>query len=252
MACSQPESVLSFVDVSGVEGPIGILSDGSLFHLGDDRQRIPVNHGLGDRVQLAAVSPWDDKIVLSDVTGKNLREVWLRDRRVVRVYDLKHWREYTHTDTGKVVPQAVRNRFSKIFVDAQGRLGLISRRSESIISLAANHQVIMQSRRAESPDKRVVIAFHPTPAPQGAGYSLQVARWKDGSLAWLDSRGMLHLKSSDQSLPEMTLVLRDGALAGWTSEGWTFGMDYFTGETEAGGEEYAYHNILEGFVAALQ
>jgi len=72
-----------------------------------------------------------------------------------------------------------------------------------------------------------------------------------GSRAWLDSRGLLHLKSSDRAIPEVTLVLRDGALAGWTAEGWTFGMDYFAGETEPGAPEYVYHNILESFVAVL-
>ena len=103
-----------------------------------------------------------------------------------------------------------------------------------------------------------------------------MARWKDGSLAWLDSRGMLHLKSSDRSTPEVTLVLRDGALAGWTSEGRTFGMAYFAGEagpdTEAevqqnilqlphvlagrarflpSTEADVYHNVLQRFVALL-
>ena len=62
---------------------------------------------------------------------------------------------------------------------------------------------------------------------------------------------MLHLKSSDRSILEVTLVLRDGALAGWTSDGWTFGMPYFAGETQADAAEYVYHNIIESFVALL-
>jgi hypothetical protein len=56
---------------------------------------------------------------------------------------------------------------------------------------------------------------------------------------------MLHLQSSDRSIPEMSFVLRDGALAGWTSEGRTFGMAYFAGETRLGTEADAYENIVQ-------
>jgi hypothetical protein len=254
LPCVHAEKVLAFVDVPDVEGPIGIMDDGSIFHVGNERST-PVNHGLVGRVRVAAVSRWDGAVVISDIHGLNFREVSLCHRRVGHVHgNPQDWLKNHCFDASKIVrTQPVRNRFSKIFVtDAQGRLGLVCRRSESVISLAANQQMVMQTRRSESPDKRFVATFRPAPAPPGAGYSLQVARWKDGSTAWLDSRGMLHLKSSDRSLPEVTLLLRDGYLAGWTSAGWTFGMNYFAGETEADAEVYVYHNILESFVGLLQ
>ncbi len=178
----------------------------------------------------------------------NFRRVSLPDGRVENVPGDRQWWFYRHPSHlwKTVQPQVVRSRFSKIFVDPQGRLALASRRrSESVISLAANHQMVMESRRAEIPDKRVVATFSPVPSPPGVGYSLQVAKWKDGSLAWLDSRGMLHLKSADRSIPELTLVLRDGALAGWTSEGRTFGMAYFAGETRLGTQADAYQTIVQ-------
>ena len=52
---------------------------------------------------------------------------------------------------------------------------------------------------------------------------------KVGSRAriFLDSRGMIHIVSSDKKLPQLTLVLCDGAMAGWTSDGRTFGRAYF-------------------------
>ena len=211
------------------------------------------NCGLVGPLRLAAVSRWNDAVVVSDAGGRNLREISLSANRVREVCgNPQYWLDTHCLDLGKIVrPKAVRNRFAKIFVDRQGRLGLVSRKSESVISLAANQRMVMESRRAEIPDKRSVAPFVPAPAPQGAGYSLQLARWKDGSVAWIDSRGMLHLKSSDRSLPEVTLVLRDGALAGWTSEGWNFGLTYFAGETEAGAEEYVYHNMIEEFIARL-
>ena len=237
---------LAFVDVPEVEGPIGIIHDGSLFRPGDE-QKMPVNHGLAGPVRLTGVSRWESTIVITDATGKNHREISLHDRRVANVYgDPQPWLDHHSPDLNKIVqPQRqVRNRFSKIFVDPQGQLALVSRRSESVISLANNRQIVMGWSPANR-DKRAVATFNPTAAPQGVGYSLQLAQWQDGSRAWLDSRGMLHLKSSDRSIPEMTLVLRDGALAGWTSEGRTFGMAYFAGETRLGTEADAQHNILQ-------
>ncbi|MBL8814047.1 MAG: hypothetical protein JNM43_28020 [Planctomycetaceae bacterium] len=55
---------------------------------------------------------------------------------------------------------------------------------------------------------------------------MHIAQWPDGGTAWLDFRGLLHLRSSDPSLAEVTLTLRDGWLAGWTSTGKLFGDDY--------------------------
>ena len=61
-------------------------------------------------------------------------------------------------------------------------------------------------------------AFEPCPAPPGRQYSLRVARWRDGSRAYLDGRGMLHLMSGG-SAPEVSLVLANSALSGWASDG---------------------------------
>ena len=59
------------------------------------------------------------------------------------------------------------------------------------------------------------------------GYRLSIAEFGDGSRAWLDSRGLLHLASSDTAVPECTLVLTDGPLAGWLSDGRVFGPEYW-------------------------
>ena len=241
------ERVLAFVDVPDVEGPVAVMDDGSLFRPSEPHESV-VQHGLTTPVRLAAISRWGDAAVISDAARKTFRRVSLHDGRLERAPTDPQWWFYRHPPgIWKIVqPQVVRTRFWKIFVDPQGRLGLISRhRTESVISLAANGQLVMESRRAEIPDKRAMTEFSPTPTPPGVGYRLKLARWKDGSRAWLDSRGMLHLKSSDRSIPEATLVLRDGALAGWTSEGRTFGMAYFAGEASPDTEAKVQQNILQ-------
>lgn len=56
------------------------------------------------------------------------------------------------------------------------------------------------------------------------------ASWSDGSQAFLDSRGLLHLKSANRNVPEITLVLHnDGALAAWSSDGRVYGPRCFHG-----------------------
>jgi hypothetical protein len=61
----------------------------------------------------------------------------------------------------------------------------------------------------------------------------------EGLEVFLDSRGLLHLKSFDETLPQMTLALSsEGILAGWMSDGSTFGnLFYFQGEATISGEQ---------------
>jgi hypothetical protein len=84
----------------------------------------------------------------------------------------------------------------------------------------------LQPSHADVIDSRYV-GFARTDGPPGAHYTLKVAGWTDGSRAFLDSRGLLHLVSSDRKLPQLTLALSDRPLAGWTSDGRTFGWAYF-------------------------
>jgi hypothetical protein len=71
------------------------------------------------------------------------------------------------------------------------------------------------------------LSFTHFPTPASLGCTLQVAEWPNGSKAFLDSRGLLHLKSHDPSLAEVSLVLSDGEVAGWTSDGVVCGPSFF-------------------------
>jgi hypothetical protein len=59
------------------------------------------------------------------------------------------------------------------------------------------------------------------------GCSLRMVEFPNGSKVFLDSRGLLHFKSSDPNLPEVSLVLADGEVAGWTSDGHVCGPSFF-------------------------
>ena len=85
-----------------------------------------------------------------------------------------------------------------------------------------------------------------------ANLHLDRATWQDGSQIYLDSRGLLHLRSSDQEIPEATLVLANGATAGWTAGQGTWGNQYFTGNATNAGCRHVFAEVLGPFVERLR
>lgn len=76
--------------------------------------------------------------------------------------------------------------------------------------------------------------FYPLSTPNRFGCTLQVASWPNGSKAWLDSRGLLHLRSHNPEIPELSLILTDQTeLAAWSSDGTLCGNPFFTGLNES-------------------
>ncbi len=100
-----------------------------------------------------------------------------------------------------------RRRWRKLALDANGNM--------QIMLLGASEKVVGEVPFAEHPRKTKY------------GCSLQVAEFADGSQAFLDSRGLLHLKSGDKNLPEISLVLSSSEVAGWTSDGFVCGPSFF-------------------------
>jgi hypothetical protein len=69
-------------------------------------------------------------------------------------------------------------------------------------------------------------------APAEAGHASLVRRftWPDGSEAVVDTRGLLHLRSADASVPELSVLLVIGQpTAAWAADGNVAGSPYFTG-----------------------
>jgi hypothetical protein len=59
---------------------------------------------------------------------------------------------------------------------------------------------------------------------------LYVITTSDGSQLFVDTRGLLHLRSSNPDLPEMSLVVVEHKpCAAWSADGFVFGSTYFTG-----------------------
>lgn len=67
------------------------------------------------------------------------------------------------------------------------------------------------------------------------GCLLERVEWSSGSVAWIDSRGILHLRPSTPGAPELSILLADGEVAVWTSNGGGFGHPFFLGEAPSTG-----------------
>lgn len=59
------------------------------------------------------------------------------------------------------------------------------------------------------------------------GCMLRVAELAGGGKMFLDSRGLLHLKSGNPDMPEISLILAESEVAGWTSDGLVCGPQFF-------------------------
>jgi hypothetical protein len=94
-------------------------------------------------------------------------------------------------------------------------------------------------------------AFVAQSTPRRLGCQLKFARWPDGSCAWLDDRGLLHLRSIDRSLPEISLALcQQIPMAAWTSAGHRCGDRFFHGDNVTD-EPGRIHELLMAFCAKL-
>jgi hypothetical protein len=147
----------------------------------------------------------------------------------------------------------MRCRFQGIGVDESGRLMLVARRGHhATIDLVRDEslELLPWGVAAEKKWQTRVRDFKSIPTPHGARFDLKVATWSDGSRAFLDSRGLLHLMSSDRSLPEISLVLGSDGIAGWVSDGRVWGPTYYKG-LPLDEDEISWNDILE-FAARLR
>jgi hypothetical protein len=130
------------------------------------------------------------------------------------------------------MPQ-VRTRLQGLAVDAHGSLALVSRRRRvHRLYLTPDGRLMLETLAPDDARLRAWRPFEDDEAP--AGWALRVARWADGSRAFLDGRGLLHLVPAKGV--EVTLALADpGPLAAWTTENELVGPAYYTGVP--GGDE---------------
>ena len=119
----------------------------------------------------------------------------------------------------------LRRHFAKAAIAPNHPFVLFSGKGQTLELCSQPGAVLFSERQNMKLDGAATAKLRYIDAP--AGYLLEEAAFEGGSKAWIDSRGLLHLRCADPALPEVTIVLQDGSTAGWTSHGQQFGKSYY-------------------------
>jgi hypothetical protein len=184
------------------------------------------------------------EIVMSDGVNDGVRIMGTEDLAVRRQLKLP-------TGTGVEIAPPSRNlqaKFQAVYARQGQGLKLLTAKGRWLDVFFAKQMLrLVESASSGKLQEENILRFEPIQTPQRFGYGLKLAKWPNGSRAWLDSRGLLHLRSHDVSLPELTLVLGTGIpLATWASDGRLSGPVFFTGDASPSPSDEAAR-ILEIF-----
>jgi hypothetical protein len=218
---------------------------------------IEVKHNLHPPLQVAAVSRDGQRFLLAGNASpsggtsrpRNQCLVTLPSGAVRAVYGDAALALEPHL--GQYVrPRVLRSKFSGIGVNDAGLLTLVGRKRRAWPIEFDSHANVLR------------LAIHPYGLPtrivsfdsldSSHGYALHVARFASGDVAWLDGRGLLHLRAADSRLPEVTIVLSENVLGGWLSDGRVWGPAYFHGQTPLITATEVYDQALEPMIKGLQ
>jgi hypothetical protein len=218
--------ILLVFDRSGIEGPWLIHKQGLIISSATgEQQKLPIPPGRNGPFDSVRVSRDGHRLYVSVASPE--------------------WGIFKDLESGDV-RHKVPSKSTKLNLDAPPRLptwnlyqsiGSIAVLNDGIalrgrkqrwrkITLSQTDSIHMVDLPAGS-ELRQTVEFNPKAKSTQYGCSLQLAEWPNGSRAWLDSRGLLHLKSHDVSVAEISLVLSDGEMAGWTSSGYSCGPSFF-------------------------
>lgn len=155
-----------------------------------------------------------------------------------------------------ITPGNMRHRFTHIQVceseTGQKRIGLVTRRGQRMI-IDSNHGItyLRFPRESATTPTDLHRPFAQLKIPE-IGFQVSRAAWADGSEAFLDSRGLLHLRSSNHAIPEVSIALTDGWVAGWVSDGRLWGVNYFTQQqADRNSDAEIFEKVILGFVEQL-
>jgi hypothetical protein len=148
------------------------------------------------------------------------------------------------------------NTVKTVYVNYDGELGFDDRH----ISFRLNSALIIidHNRQEQNKNRRIYNAKEvDVPAMDIPNANLKFSKfvWADGSEVMADSRGLLHLKSSDKSIPEITIVMIMGKpTACWAADGRVCGPAYFTGVDTGESRDVTgfYYNYMQRFIDTVK
>ncbi|MCO5165757.1 MAG: hypothetical protein M9894_05240 [Planctomycetes bacterium] len=230
-----PRRALALWDRRAREGPWAVEADGSLLSGAPVARIERLGEGDTSYAGVGAVSSDGERLLLYTVAGDamtlEVHEVEAGTRRpALPAGPRLDPRSLVEPALGRALEGApqVRTRLGGLAVGGRGELVLVSRRRRlHALELGFDGSLRLRSLHPGEARLSAWRSFQAREPYAGAGWSLAVAAWTDGSRAFLDGRGLLHLVPARGV--EVTLALAEGPLAAWTSQGELVGPRYFTG-----------------------
>jgi len=254
--------MLAVFTTVGIEGFTIVTPDGELIS-GPESKRFKIKHSLslplsvsdisrdGKRFFLRGTHNWHNKFV--DIEGI------LMGREIHKHSGLLEW------PLDKMMsPLPFKTRFSGIGRGHDGELKLVSGDGSGDCDMWSTHLELSGLRwtRSNVTGEFSFQAFKR--CGSRSQYDLRSVRFADGTTAWLDSRGLLHLRSSIRTIPEITLVTSLAVeccklkrinmvdlISGWLSDGRVFGPSYSHGGkiTDSG---VIYREVIQPIIRAIR
>ena len=235
--------ILRMFDRPGHDGPFGVHLRGSIANLSNQTEWEFTNLGR-PQVKVIDISGSGDRVLIEQDNEKPAYDGKIhRTRRVIHLdskqvevdvnekfspwslrfsslalWDLKKFR---------TIDSALR-RISRIGLSEDGKLTLVLKTSTTW-QFDVSASCLKLVRKTGLAPLRLTVVLEPAHHPD-VGLSLTVARWKDGSRAFVDSRGLLVLQSSDKMIPEAAFVLSETDVTVWTSHARFCGSTFFLGQ----------------------
>lgn len=250
--------ILALFDRRGMDGPFAILirNNGgnrpiSIVNLSNQTEwdwPVAVSHPV-HKVQVIDIDHAGHRLLIGSSTMQYKRQVVdldLQSQQEVSGYltSLAMW-DLSRMNVGG----SLMHRFTRVHVSVDRKLVLTSK-SRTNWQLEIQRGSLVMTKVPPGQTRYAIATFEQARHPY-RGCSMLVAAWPDGSFAYADSRGLLHLQSSDKTIPEATIVLNEFAMATWTSAGQTSGGIYYVGRGTQTPEEFV-DQVLNPFIERLR
>lgn len=240
-------SVVTVFDREGFEGPWILNQLCQVISLATgERVQIPLPIGQSSHRRNIQVSRDGHRIYLSipDLSWHALLDVRQGKAEIMRA----PLEDMTALDPCPPLPHWNLTRsLEAISASARHGLRLRTRKgTEKVLTLDGGHRL----RFVESQPLPTPTMFHRFEAfpsiPAGRlGASLDCVTWPKGDRTLFDHRGMLHLKSHNTSIPEITLLLSEGETAAWAGDQTVCGSAFFLREGQSSNPQRIYNLVQE-------
>ena len=218
----QPEDVIQVFDSPAHEGPLVLVrgqgvrgATGELL-LGGDLAFVEGISAAGGRVLANAA---DGSYLCFDLEKLKSKKLAVSPGR------------WLDARAAYVPTRSLRRRFTHVTATIDGRLELRSPKGQWLGMHVPGRGVIHLTPRPHGAAGPTA-GFVPRRTSKRFGCELAAATWNDGTRAYWDSRGLLHLKSSDPDIEEVSLVVGEWEVAAWCSDGTICGPEFFTGRED--------------------